>query len=535
MATKRDNEVASSLATIASLKETVASLKQMIASLGKTIAEQNKSRALLERMIAEQQKTIEKLTQELLSMNNKFNLFFGKKTEKQKRELPSDSPSPQSSKPPKKKAINGGGGRTAWPESLPRVDTIIDPPEEERICQHCRIPFRLIGQDIIEILRFVPMKLYVERIRRNKYIADCLCSDIRSVTAESPIRPIDKGMVGTDIIALMAVMKYADHLPLSRQATQIFKRSGIEFSESSMCRWMRIIADLLEPLYQLIHALILNSFFVMIDASCAKYRSLIMSGRCKQGYIWGFLGDNDYPYIWYGFEPNGKRAGPAGILGNYSGYVQCDAQNIYDRIFVPEDADMNDPKIIASLPTEVGCWAHARRKFHDAEKISPEATEMIKMIGVLYGVEKESREFDVECRHALRQKKSLPQLDCIFAKARDQVDKYTDKELIGNAYQYILNHEQPLRRYCEDGRLEIDNNACERALRPVSVGRKNWLFFGNERGGKTGVIIYSILQSAKRHGLNEYEYLFDILNRLADLSSEQALYDLLPDRWQKQN
>ena len=202
---------------------------------------------------------------------------------------------------------------------------------------------------------------------------------------------------------------------------------------------------------------------------------------------------------------------------------------------MPEGVDMNDPKVIASLPTEVGCWAHARRKFHDAEKISPEATEMIKMIGVLYGVEKDAKSFDIEHRHALRQNQSLPQLDCIFAKARAEVGKYTDKELIGNAYQYLLNHELPLRRYCEDGRLEIDNNACERALRPMSVGRKNWLFFGNERGGKTGVIIFSILQSAKRHGLNEYEYLLDILNRLADLPSEQALYDLLPDHWQKQS
>ncbi|MDO5567387.1 MAG: transposase, partial [Planctomycetia bacterium] len=336
MATKRDNETASLLATITSLKKTIVLLKQMI-------AEQNKSRALLEQMIAEQQKinaeqqkTIDKLTAELHSMNNKFNLFFGKKTEKQKKNTSDELKTTQAVKASKKKEVNGGGGRTSWPESLPRVDTTLDPPEEERICQTCKTPFRLIGQIVTEVLHFKPMELYVERILRNKYVADCTCSDVRSITAESPIRPIDKGMVGSDIIALMAVMKYADHLPLSRQATQIFKRSGIEFSESSMCRWMRIIADLLEPLYQLIHALILNSFFVMIDASCAKYRSLIMSGRCKQGYIWGFLGDNDYPYTWYGFEPNGKRAGPAGILGNYSGYVQCDAQNIYDRIFMPE-------------------------------------------------------------------------------------------------------------------------------------------------------------------------------------------------------
>ena len=147
MITKRDNEIASLLATIASLNETIVSLKQMIASLEQTIADQKKSRV-------EQQKTIDKLTQELLSMNNKFTLFFGKKTEKQKKETPTNSPSTQAAKSKTKKKVNGGGGRTSWPESLPRVDTIIDPPEEERICQKCKTPLRLIGQEVTEVLHW---------------------------------------------------------------------------------------------------------------------------------------------------------------------------------------------------------------------------------------------------------------------------------------------------------------------------------------------------------------------------------------------
>lgn len=529
MTTNHDNEIKTLLATINSLNEMIASSNETIASLNKTITELNKSNA-------KQQEAIAKLQAELIAMNNKFEMFFGKKSEKsKKKESASKTDETTVVKSKTKKKINGGGGRNKWPASLPRIDTVIDPPENERICKVCGMPFHLVSAYIIEILHFRPMELYVERQIRNKYIADCLCSEWRSIAGESPIRPVDKGKVGTDIIALIAVMKYLDHLPLSRQATQIFKRAGIDFSESSMCRWMRVVADHLAPLYNLIHMLIRKSFFVKIDASWAKYRSIMTKGRCKQGYIWGFLGDTDYPYVWYGFETNGTREGPARILGDYSGYVQCDAQNIYDRIFLPTDGNLNDPEILKRLPTEVGCWAHARRKFVDAEKVSPEATEVVKMIGVLYGVEKETKSLDYEKRYMIRQEKSLPQLDRIFGRAHDEIGKYTDKELIGLAYQYLLNHETPLRRYCEDGRLEIDNNACERSLRPISVGRKNWLFFGSEQGGRTGTIIFTILRSAKLHGLNEFEYLHDILNCLADLPSEQTLYELLPDRWHKQN
>lgn len=142
---------------------------------------------------------------------------------------------------------------------------------------------------------------------------------------------------------------------------------------------------------------------------------------------------------------------------------------------------------------------------------------------------------DIETRYSIRQKKSLPQLDRIFTRAYHEIDKYTDKELPGLVYRYLINHEQPLRRYCEDGHLTIDNNECERALRPMLVGRKNWLFFGNERGDKTGTMIYSILRSVKRHNLNEFEYINDILTRLTDHSSVETLYDVIPDHWHKQD
>jgi transposase len=182
-------------------------------------------------------------------------------------------------------------------------------------------------------------------------------------------------------------------------------------------------------------------------------------------------------------------------------------------------------------PIEQGCWAHARRKFRDAFKVQPDAKEVVTMIGAMYGVERRAKKLTDEERLAMRQEEALPQLDKVFAWCRQHKEKFLPKDPLYLAIQYALNHEAALRVYCTDGRLAIDNNETERMLRLTAIGRKNWLFFGSDRGGKTGCIIYTILGSARRHGLNEFEYLVDLLDRLSDLPSEAALFDMLPDRW----
>jgi transposase len=482
--------------------------------------------AALQALVINQSQTINKLTDELRRLSNIIEKFFGKSSEKLPKDKPNeDVPKTDDATPERKKRkTNGGGGRKPIPEGLPQVEKIIDVPEEERTCTCCGELFKYIGEELSKQLHFKPMELYVVIQILKKYMAMCPCSEKRSASAEPPIRPIDKGIASTSLLAIIAVMKYLDHLPLARQATQLFKRSGVDLSQSSMCRWMGNIADLLFPLYDLMHNKVLSSFVLQVDATNVKYIDPSIKGKAKQGTVWGYNGDATCPYVLYDFQINGTRAGPEAFLKDYHSYLQCDAHSVYDKIFAPLDA-------AHPSPTEVGCWAHARRKFYDAREVNKEAFDVLNLIGDLYKLERKLKKASAGERHAMRQLHAVPVLNDIFAWCREHREEFLPKDPLTGAMQYALNHEAALRRYCEDDRLEIDNNAAERILRLIAIGRKNWLFYGSERGGRTGAVLHSILASAKRNGLNEFEYLCDVLDRLADLGSEAELHDLLPDKW----
>jgi len=482
--------------------------------------------AVLQSLVIQQSQTNAALIDEIRRLSNIIEKFFGKSSEKLPKEKPGDeAPKTDEAAPERKKRKkNGGGGRSALPEDLPRVEKIIDVPEEERRCDCCGQHFKHIGEERSEQLHFKPMELFVVVQVLMKYMAVCDCSAKRSASAEPPIRPIDKGIASTTLLAIIAVMKYLDHLPLARQATQLFKRSGVDLSQSSMCRWMGNIADLLFPLYELMCSKVLESFVLQVDATNVKYIDPSIKGKAKQGTVWGYNGDATRPYVLYDFQTNGTRAGPEAFLQDYQSYLQCDAHSVYDKIFAPVDA-------AHSSPTEVGCWAHARRKFYDAREVNKEAFDVLDKIGDLYKLERKLKKAKDGERHAMRPLHAVPVLNDIFAWCREHREKFLPKDPLTGAMQYALNHEKALRRYCEDDRLEIDNNAAERMLRLIAIGRKNWLFYGSERGGRTGAVLHSILASAKRNGLNEFEYLCDVLDRLADLGSQAELHDLLPDEW----
>lgn len=255
----------------------------------------------------------------------------------------------------------------------------------------------------------------------------------------------------------------------------------------------------------------------------------------------------------------GTRAGLESIVKNYSKILRCDAHSIYDTIFEPRlavEADgsrlrgrrsmihENDSRPCeasegscgeaARFPIEQGCWSHGRRYFHKAHKVHPDAKYVLTLIGSMYGVERRAKKLTSDERLVMRQQESIPLLNQVFSWCREHKEKYFPKDPLNLAIQYLLNHEAALRVYCTDGRLAIDNNETERMLRLAAIGRKNWMFFGSDRGGKTGCILYTILGSARRHGLNEFEYLCDILDRLSDLPSEGEYLKMLPDRWEKQ-
>jgi hypothetical protein len=252
----------------------------------------------------------------------------------------------------------------------------------------------------------------------------------------------------------------------------------------------------------------------------------------KTGYFWPYVGDSDHPYIVYDFTMHHGRAGPKDFLGDYAGYLQCDAAPVYDSLF--------DPPREIPHPTEVGCWSHARRKFTDAQMTDVNrAVWAASRIGLLYEVERDAKLFSAEERCALRQEKSVPVLDSFFAWCKEQLvgvgsSPVLPKSPMGQAIGYALRNEAALRRYCEDGRLAIDNNAAERALRGVAIGRKNWLFAGSPRGGRTAAVLFTLLAGAKRHELDPWRYLRDVIVRLTDLGPGQ-LVSLLPDHWKAAN
>jgi hypothetical protein len=265
---------------------------------------------------------------------------------------------------------------------------------------------------------------------------------------------------------------------------------------------------------------VLKSKVVMTDDTPVPMQMKDRS-QTKRCYMWVYLGDDAHPYTIYDFTTGHSRDGPNGFFEGYGGrYIQADAAPVYDELFA-------DGKIL-----EVGCWAHARRYFHESQRSDRErAQHMLKRIQALYRVEREAKELSAEDRAALRREKSRPVLDEIKAWLEDQDVRVLPKSPIGGAIAYATRHWTALTRYLDDGDLRIDNNLSENALRGVVVGRKNWLFVGSEEGGHAAAVFYSIIRSCERNGVEPFAYLRDVLARLPSTPISQ-LPELLPDRWE---
>jgi hypothetical protein len=353
------------------------------------------------------------------------------------------------------------------------------------------------------------------------------------VTAPKPPQPFDKGLPGAGLLAYLVVSKFVDHLPLYR-LERIFARQGVDIARSTMCSWLQHTAELLRPLYRVLRGEVLQSRVIQTDETRLPVQDTLE--KTKSGRLWIYVGDRDHPYLLYDYRPDKSRAGPDDILGNYKGYLQADAANVFDGLYRP------------GAVTEVGCWAHARRHFHQAlDSDVMRAAEAMARIRQLYLVEEKAtaeitqqalQGSDADAvRYRYRQAESVSLLDALHTWLLGLQRDALPKSVLGGAIAYALRHWQALRRYTEQGFLNIDNNAAERALRVVALGRKNYLFVGNDRAGDTTGILYSITQSAQHHQLDSFAYLHDVLTRLPTLPAEQ-LPTLLPDCWastQRQN
>lgn len=420
------------------------------------------------------------------------------------------------SKEKKEKPERGGHGRKTLPASLERRRVVFDLEESQRQCQYCQTPMQKIGEDVSERLEFVPASLQVIEEVRPKYACAKGCG---VVAAQKPASPIEKGLPGPGLLAQVAVSKYGDHLPLNRMES-IFQRQGVELSRKTMCDWMAACAELVRPVWERMREVVLTSKAVQTDDTPVPVLDREFT-RTRTGRIWTYVGDANSPYIVYDYTGNRSREGPEEFLRGYKGYLQADAYAAYDAMF-------KNPK--RSL-TEVACWAHSRRYFFDAQTSDVcRATVMLAYIQLLYEVEREARNATAEQRRELRQAKARPILEDIKNYLQTEKPKVLPKSPMGVAIDYTLSNWEALLRYTEDGDLEIDNNAAERSLRPIVVGRRNWLFYGSDKGGRTGAVLSTLIASCKRLRIEPFAYLRDLFTRIS-AHPHHHLDELLPDKW----
>jgi len=339
-------------------------------------------------------------------------------------------------------------------------------------------------------------------------------------TANKPPQPIEKSTAGASLLAQVIVAKWADHQPLHRQE-RMFERHGIQISRKTMGGWMAQCAKLLDPLYQLMKKDLLGSKVIGTDDTSVKVldRKLPFA---RIGRIWPYVGDPQHPVIVYDYTPTRSRAGPAKFLEGYKGYLQADAYSVYDAFFRSERG-----------MTEVGCMMHCRRYFIKALELDEQRMgPALHLIARLYAVEERAKALSLsaEQRFALRQRVSARLLGKLHKYLLELQQEILPKSPSGAAVRYALNQWEALTRFLEDGDLEIDNGATERANRDIALGRGNWTFFGSDNGGKTAAVLRSFIASCKRCGVEPFAWFHDVLSRIP-AHSITRLSELLPHNW----
>jgi transposase len=412
---------------------------------------------------------------------------------------------------PKKK---NGGGRQPLPRNLKRERIVHDLTESEKHCAACAQDLRPIGEESSERYEYIPAQMMVIEDVCKKYACDCTVK-----TATKPPQPIEKSIAGASVLAQVIVAKTVDHLPLHRQE-KIFERHGVEISRKTMGGWLGPCADLLKPLYGSLKEVLFQSKVIGTDDTGVKVLDEKLP-FARTGRIWPYHGDQEHPVILYDYTQTRERAGPEKFLEGYRGYLQADAYAAYDAFFKDPSRGL----------VEVGCWAHARRYYYKGLDSDPSRMgSVLLLIGQLYQVEEDARSCTAEERRCLRQLKSRPVLDKLHDYLLAIQAEVLPKSPAGRAVSYTLKNWTALNRYSEDGDLSIDNNATERAIRGVAVGRNNWIFFGSDRGGKTDAILRSFTASCQRVGVEPFAWFQDVLSRIA-AHPITRIAELLPHNW----
>jgi transposase len=404
--------------------------------------------------------------------------------------------------------------RRALPAELPREEVVHEAP---CACPQCGGTLRPAGEDVAEQLEWVPARLKVIRHIRPKLACD-RCDTL--VQAPAPSRPIARGLAGPGLLAHVLVSKYQDHLPLYRQS-QIYARSGIDLDRSTLADWVGGVSHLVQPLVDVLGRYVRDAFKLHVDDTPVP---VLCPGRgtTRQGRLWTYVrddrpaGSTDPPAVWFQYSPDRKGEHPGRHLAEFKGVLQADAYGGFDRLY-------------GQRIQEAACWAHVRRYFYEvhAAHASPIALEALERIKQLYEVEDLVRGRSADERREVRQARAAPQLESLHAWLQSTLPTLSKKSALAVAIRYALTRWAALTRYRDDGRLEIDNNAAERSLRPIALGRKNWLFAGSDDGGERAASIYSLLGTAQLNSLDVEAYMKLLLERLPDYPINRV-EELLP-------
>jgi transposase len=396
-------------------------------------------------------------------------------------------------------------GRIGFPDHLPRVDIVIMPKEDVS-------GMKKIGEEVTERLDCNPGSLFVTRIIRPKYVKK---NNDGVVIADLPSSPIEKGKVGASVLALIIIQKYVDHLPLYRQI-EMFKRMGMEIPSSTMSDWVKLAGELIAPLYEALVKKILKSEYLQADETRIQVLDRDKKKKTHRGWYWTYR-DVQSGLVFFEYHESRGREGPSRLLNDFYGYLQTDGYEVYNQF------DKNNI-------THVLCMAHARRYFEQALTNDTELAEYaLKEMQKLYAVEKYCRENNLSIydRLDLRQEKSVTVLESLYQWLKDTVVKVTPTSAIGKAIAYALPRWERLMLYAHDGRLEIDNNLVENAIRPIAIGRKNYLFAGSHDAAQTAAMFYSLLGTCKLKGIEPFQWLKNLFEVLPDYPANK-LEELLP-------
>ena len=403
--------------------------------------------------------------------------------------------------------------RQPLPAHLETERVVLEPVE----VQQQPAGWRKLGEEVTEELDWKPAK-FIKRL----YIRPKYANAERIAIAPLPARLIEKGLPGAGLLTQVIIGKYEDHLPLYRQERIYRERHGVNLSRQTLCGWVEAAADWLSPIYREMKAGLVAGDYLQADETPIRYLDPDVKGKSQSGWLWTYSQpQGDVVFEW---QVSRSREGPREFLKSFRGKLQTDGYGVYESLSRERGGEL----------TLIGCWAHARRGVHEALGEGRSAAWLVGQIGRLYAVEKQLREQKAgpQLRAATRAWQSRPILERLRRALEIVRRRVLPKSLLGQAIDYTLARWAALIRYVEDGRLEIDNNLCENSIRPTAIGKKNFLFIGHPEAGQRSAVIYSVLGSCRRHGINPAEYLQDVFERLPKAKTSEVKA-LTPAAWAK--